>query len=144
MALSFLGLICIALFDSVKELLPLFFQFRLCLFLIYLTVFLPPKVLSGIELNVSCMCLWLFLLFARDNHQLSQQRSGNSFWAAAAEEVKKKKNVFACVLCKRSFKKFHFSASVITEENYFILKADFWSLENFFHFNFFSAIICAI
>lgn len=37
------------------------------------------------------MCLCLFLLFARDNHQPSQQRSGNSFLAAAAEEVKKKK-----------------------------------------------------
>lgn len=41
-------------------------------------------------------------------------------------------------------KKIHFSASVITEENYFILKADFWSLENFPHCNFFTAITCVI
>lgn len=88
------------------------------------------------------MCLCLFLLFARDNHQLSQQRSGNSFFVAAAEEVKK--IVFVCVLCKRAFKKFCFSASVITEGNYFILKPDFWSLKNFPHCNFVTVRIWAI
>lgn len=45
------------------------------------------------------VCLCLFLLVARDNHQLSQQRSGNSFLAAAAEEVKKKKKEKSICVC---------------------------------------------
>lgn len=91
------------------------------------------------------MCLCLFLLFARDNHQLSQQRSGNSFFVAAAEEVKKEKKKYLRVSYVNGLlKNFYFSASVITEGNYFILKADFWSLKIFPHCNFVTDRICAI